>query len=119
MLRPDYWLIIETLTDSTIGAQNLRICTRSQNGAHLQLNDNAFGIKGMQYRGGPRPWVGVVMKDRRNYYTACCATPEEASAAYDVLATSIHGEFAVTNVALAKKKFSPVDCEVPNQGASQ
>jgi hypothetical protein len=94
---------------------NLRICTHSQNSTHKRFNSNAFGLKGIQYKGGPRPWVGVVTKDRRVYRTEYYVTALEAAAAYDRLAVELHGEFAVTNS--SHKKNCPIEMTESNRAS--
>lgn len=80
--------------------ENLRVATKSQNGANIHKVRSATGRKGVFFccdsKVNPyRVQVGVGGKIR---YVGRYATLELATAAYDEMAVALHGEFAATNV---------------------
>lgn len=110
ILPPPPGMLIDHINFNGLDNQrtNLRICSPSQNTVRKRLIQNLYGMRGIQYRGGPLPWVGYVMKDGRNRYTAHLPTPEAARDARDALARELYGEFAITHAELKKN--------LPDQG---
>lgn len=74
---------------------NLRIVTRSQNGANRSVAWSAAGFLGVSLAHGL--YQGVVEVDGVRYRTPRYPTPEEAARARDVLALKHFGEFAQLN----------------------
>jgi hypothetical protein len=72
---------------------NLRIASRSQNMANSRVRVKCkSGFKGVsKYRGR---WVASIGRNGRKTHIGVFDTPEEANAAYERAALSIHGEFA-------------------------
>jgi len=82
---------------------NLRECTRSQNGANrpAQANNDAKtkGVHRVVWSGGRVMWkaqiyVTVEGQRKRGEYLGCFETKQEASAAYSKRAVELFGEFA-------------------------
>lgn len=76
---------------------NLRVATRSQNGA----NRKGTGVS--KYRGvsfqrkRSKPWMAAVQKDKQWKFIGRYHTEKEAAEAYNRVAAEIHGEFAYLN----------------------
>jgi hypothetical protein len=78
---------------------NLRLATKSQNGASTRRFDAEGNVKPFRgvgfYRG---KWVASIKVDRKNIYLGRYEQLEEALKAYNAAATRYFGEFAKLNV---------------------
>ena len=75
---------------------NLRLATKSQNGANRGANrNNTTGFKGVTLHHSGR-YCAAIKKDQHHIYLGIFDTPEQAHAAYDRKATEIFGNFART-----------------------
>lgn len=74
---------------------NLRLATRSQNGANTtrQVN-NTSGYKGVSWHKASGKWSADITKDYRRRHLGVFETPEEAHKAYKAAAMELYGEFA-------------------------
>lgn len=84
--------------------ENLRICSRSQNGGNRRLNKDAtLGFKGIERDTGNRrvsQYRACVKVNGVKHRSGFLATAEEAAREYDRMATYFYGEFACTNAML-------------------
>lgn len=89
-------------------AENLRLCTRSQNGYNRTAQLTKFGLpttssmKGVRRahvstRAKTNPWVAEIRVSGKTIALGYFPSEEEAAAAYDEAARSLHGEFACVN----------------------
>lgn len=76
---------------------NLRRCSRTQNQINVRTSGGACGFRGVEYRPAQGYYRAAVTLHRRKHYAGNFPTAEAAAAAYDALALSLHGEFAVLN----------------------
>jgi len=75
---------------------NLRICTRAQNGANfLKPDTNSSGYKGVHLHQGK--WVAMLKKDGETIYLGRFTKSKAAARVYDTAASVLFGEFAVLN----------------------
>lgn len=120
ILPPPPGMLIDHINFSGLDnrRENLRVCTPSQNTARKRLVNNSYGLRGIEYRGGPRPWHGIVIKDGQRHYTDYVATPAEAVTARDALMIQLHGEFAITQAEL-EKNLPGVTAEVKSKIAAK
>lgn len=82
---------------------NLRICTASENNAHMALTKkNTSGHKGIYWTKYPqdRQWNARISFNKKRIYIGAFATKEEASRAYNEAAKKYHGTFAHLNVVI-------------------
>ena len=80
--------------------ENLRLASRSQNGANRPATKrNTTGYKGVQPSGNAykRPYRAEIRFLGKNIYLGSFETAEEAARAYDAKAVELFGEFAYTN----------------------
>ncbi len=78
--------------------ENLRICTRVENGRNrLPSKKTASGYKGVRRNGSDNCWQAKINIDKKQTYIGSFATAEEAALAYDKVAIKEHGEFACLN----------------------
>lgn len=75
--------------------ENLRIATRSQNGANAVYRKNSTGLKGVTCRKHGR-YQAQIQVAKRRIYLGMYGTPEEAHTAYAVAAERYFGDFART-----------------------
>lgn len=76
---------------------NLRLATRSQNGANRGLAaNNRSGLKGVHLKGG-RSWIAQIKVDGAKLHLGCFSTAQEAARAYDDAALTHFGAFAFIN----------------------
>jgi|SRR5579859_3771226 len=77
---------------------NLRLATKSQNGANIgkysRNNGGTSKYKGVFRSKGKRLWVASITKNGKITRIGCFHTEEEAHAAYVQKAQEVHGEFA-------------------------
>lgn len=78
---------------------NLRLCTRSQNGANVTTpTRNKTNYKGLWWCPSIKKWgVGIKCKGVR-YHVGFYGRPIDAARAYDQAALALHGEFARLNL---------------------
>lgn len=79
---------------------NLRIATRSQNGANRpKTHNNTSGLKGAYFdnRAHKNKWYSLITSNGKRRFIGMFFTKEEAAAAYDTAALENYGEFALTN----------------------
>ena len=78
--------------------QNLRVATRSQNGANRgKLSNNTSGYKGVTYEVSRKKYTAQITHQRRVIRIGRYATAEEAAKAYDLKAKELQGDFACIN----------------------
>lgn len=74
---------------------NLRICTRSQNGAWARFNKNSTNYRGVTKT--PKGWRAEICKNKKKLHIGSFITPEEAALAYNKKALEFFGQFAKLN----------------------
>ncbi len=78
--------------------ENLRECSRAQNGHNAPLTkSNTSGFKGAYRRTGTDKWMSKIRVDGRLLSLGDFKHPVEAAVAYDIAARKFFGEFALTN----------------------
>ena len=78
--------------------ENLRVCTRSQNGGHILAASRALsGFRGVWWKKDKRRWQAEIMVNRQRVYLGRFGTSEEAAKAYDAAAIRLRGPFATLN----------------------
>lgn len=91
---------------------NLRFCTHAENMCNRRAEKvgrkkiQDHGFKGIIKNGKKnlaKPWIALIAKASKQYYSSYYATPEEAAKAYDELALKLHGEFARLNFPVKRK----------------
>ena len=81
---------------------NLRSCTRQENGRNLPMKkNNKSGYKGVR-RHESGKWEARLMFNRKHVYLGRFNTAEEAAIAYDAGAKAIYEAFAATNKMLER-----------------
>jgi hypothetical protein len=83
---------------------NLRLATKPQNAQNVPMRKtNTSGLRGVskitRHKNGRevrlrKPWLAQIRADGRYEYLGLYATPEEASHAYEVARSRLHGAFA-------------------------
>jgi len=74
--------------------ENLRICSKSQNGFNRGPNkNNLAGFKGVQLRSDKKKWMARINVMGKAFYLGCFDTKELASEAYKEASKRLHGEF--------------------------
>lgn len=74
---------------------NLRVCTKSQNGANRgHQRNNSAGYKGVTFHKGTGRFIAQIQKDGRKIHLGSYDSAERAHAAYRSAAESLQGEFA-------------------------
>lgn len=86
--------------------ENLRECSRSQNEANSRRAVNRSGFRGVSELRGK--WQATIKKDGRTVYLGRFSTPQEAGAAYEAAARSLHGDFSF---------IAPPEPPVPKQAS--
>lgn len=77
--------------------KNLRVSTRSQNGANQHRTCGSSGYRGASWDWESGRWRAQITKDGHTYHLGRFESEEEAARAYDVAALRMHGEFASPN----------------------
>ena len=87
--------------------ENLRICTRSENGKNLRkrVGHGSSPYKGVMYskkskdmkNERSKPWFAHIISDGVHYHLGMFATKEEAAMVYDEACRKHHGEYGVLN----------------------
>jgi hypothetical protein len=75
---------------------NLRKCTNSQNMANRFPYNKYSKYKGIRLKANGR-WEAFISTDRKQKYLGVFTKEEDAALAYDIVAKTIYGEFAVLN----------------------
>ncbi len=75
---------------------NLRYCTKTQNIANRVARSKS-GYKGVK-KCSKNSWRAMIQRDNKMVYLGSYKSPEEAALAYDMAATTLHGEFAWLNL---------------------
>lgn len=79
---------------------NIRECTHAQNLKNMKMHvDNSSGFKGVYTATKGRSWFAQIFSDGTLHYLGSFSTKEEAAAAYNRAALSLHGDFARLNEA--------------------
>lgn len=77
---------------------NLRLATRSQNGANRRLrSDNKLGFRGVSQAGKSPSFRADIVVNNEHKYLGCFASLKEAAQAYDDAAFRFFGQFASLN----------------------
>ncbi len=79
--------------------ENLRPCTRRQNGGNRNVQENKSGFKGVGFKkdNPNKPWSARVTLKGKRVTIGYFITPQLAAQAYDAAAIRHYGEFARTN----------------------
>jgi hypothetical protein len=78
--------------------ENLRICTRAENGRNRGYpKNNTSGFKGVYWHKGGKKWCAQIAHNKKRIYIGCFKDKEEAARAYDAKAKELFGEFARLN----------------------
>jgi len=78
--------------------ENLRLCSHAQNSRNrAKIPGRSSRFKGVSLHKPNGRWRSRIMMEGRMVCLGNYATEQEAAAAYDAAATSLHGEFASTN----------------------
>lgn len=79
--------------------QNLRIATKSQNGANrISVKNGTSKYLGVHFDYSRNKWVAALTKNYKKAYSKRFNSEHEAALAYNKKATELHGEFAKLNV---------------------
>ena len=91
---------------------NLRWNTYSGNGANVGIKStNTSGLKGVCWHTRYKVWQASIRKDGIQHHLGYYTSKEEAGAAYDKAALSIHGASALTNTMI--QNASAINTIVP------
>ncbi len=79
--------------------ENLRLCTRSQNGANSKPQKRArtSKYKGVVYNKSSKHWIARAVLNKKSIYLGAFDSEVEAAKAYDKKSKELHGEFARPN----------------------
>lgn len=78
--------------------ENLRECTKSQNGANRGLQENnTSGYRGVYWHKTKKKWRAVIRKQGKRYYLGEFFCPKVAAKVYNAAAIKHHGPFAYLN----------------------
>ncbi|WP_440867626.1 HNH endonuclease [Symbiopectobacterium purcellii] len=79
--------------------KNLRLASKSQNGANRGLQkNNTSGFKGGYWSDRSQRWVVYIKKNKKPIYIGSFKSKLEAAAAYDDAFIAAFGAFAKTNL---------------------
>ena len=92
-------ILVDHINGNTLDnrKENLRLCTRSQNGFNRGCNKNGTsGYKGVTYCKNrvSDNWKAQIKIDYKNHHLGYFHTPKEAYDAYCIAAKQLHGKFA-------------------------
>jgi len=74
---------------------NLRLATKSQNGANRPLqSNNKSGLKGARWHKMAAKWESYIKKDGKKIHLGLFASAADAHEAYCIAAEQLYGEFA-------------------------
>jgi hypothetical protein len=77
---------------------NLRVCTKSQNGANAALRkDNTSGYRGVTWHSLTNKWQAKIKVGPNSTYLGLFTDPWEAAQAYNEAAITAWGEFSLIN----------------------
>ncbi len=93
---PKIFIDHEDLNGLNCQKYNLRIATRSQNGANRILSNKKY--KGVYFKKSRNKWYAQCRKDGHNYEKCSLNSEVEAAIAYNDLAIKLHGRFAKLNI---------------------
>lgn len=79
---------------------NLRLATRSQQGANQRDHGGSSSYKGVSWSRGRNKWEAKIRVDQVSKFLGRFEVEQDAAAAYDHAARAAWGEFALTNEAL-------------------
>ncbi len=79
--------------------QNLRRANVSDNQCNSAKRPGTSVFRGVRRdpKGNKNCWRAQIKKDKKTYYLGMYPTEDAAAIAYDVMASSLHGEFATLN----------------------
>ena len=77
--------------------ENLRFCTRSEDGANRMAQPHSSMFKGVSFHKQTGQWKAQIKKDGKNIHIGYFRTEEAAARAYDAKAKELFGEFAQLN----------------------
>jgi len=78
--------------------ENLRICTRAENGRNRgKQKNNTSGYKGVYWAKSNKRWRAQIKKDNKLIHIGMFDILEEAARAYDAKAKELFGEYAQLN----------------------
>jgi len=78
---------------------NLRVCTHAQNQQNRKPRKNGSSVfKGVSWHKKSKKWRACIQIDGRTVHLGLFRSETEAATAYDEVANTIHGEFALLNL---------------------
>jgi len=94
-------LVVDHINHNTLDnrKENLRICTRSQNGRNRKISKNKSSkYKGVNFHKGNMKWQAMIRFNDQHKYLGIFENEEDAAKAYNEAAVKYHGEFALLNI---------------------
>jgi len=84
--------------------ENLRICTRTENGKNRKRNkNNTSGYKGVYWDKSVTKWTTIICNNGKLIYLGLFENIIDAAKVYDEWAIKLYGEYAKTNFPISNK----------------